>query len=273
MDMAVLENRWIRHEARREVGFLLHNFVAAAKSLIDHSRAVYRHLYKPKGLIPDYQAEIDRRFLSDPLSRFVVDLRRMAQHYRLPSISITHHFENIGSDTKVDTRLVLSVADLGTFQEWTAPASGYLDRAGKDIDISTLARNYYDHVIAFYGWFRTEQKKVHGETPAVYAYLTKHGPHSDSDRILAQIADNVAQIERKPRERLTFADMFNVLAPAFTILDQRILMLCQHSPQVWLREALALIESRFTLPLAVRNRLEAMTPPGASRQTGRKCPS
>src|SRR5687768_14347232 len=66
--MSEVGSRWLAHEAMLEVMCLLHNFVAAAKSLVDHTRVVYRDLYESRGAIPRYQDEVDRRFVKDPLS-------------------------------------------------------------------------------------------------------------------------------------------------------------------------------------------------------------
>src|SRR5712671_7127771 len=61
-EMIALDDGWHRQEAMGEVLYLLHNYVAAAKSLVDQSRRVYRKLYEPTGLLPSYQQEIAERF-------------------------------------------------------------------------------------------------------------------------------------------------------------------------------------------------------------------
>jgi len=61
----------------------LHNFVVAALTLVDHSRNLNKELYAQRGLFPEYQAEVERRFVNDPLVQFVQKLRHLAQHRRL----------------------------------------------------------------------------------------------------------------------------------------------------------------------------------------------
>jgi hypothetical protein len=49
-------------EDQIEITRLLHNFVAAAKSLVDHTRRLYDNLYRTANLIPTYPEEIRTRF-------------------------------------------------------------------------------------------------------------------------------------------------------------------------------------------------------------------
>jgi hypothetical protein len=58
----------------------LHNYLAAASSLIDHTRVLYREIDQPSGLIPDYQAEVDARFKNNGLARLVNGLRNVNLH-------------------------------------------------------------------------------------------------------------------------------------------------------------------------------------------------
>ena len=60
-ELGAVDQRWRQHEAMKEVAFLLHDFVAAALSLIDHSRVFHREMYEPRDLIPEYQLEVHAR--------------------------------------------------------------------------------------------------------------------------------------------------------------------------------------------------------------------
>jgi hypothetical protein len=106
-----------------EVMCLLHNFVAAAKSLVDHTRVAYRDLYAASGAIPQYQTEVDRRFVNDPLSKFIAGLREMAQHVRLPMVSVQFHLENHAprGGGVFETQFQLKVADLRRFSGGARP--------------------------------------------------------------------------------------------------------------------------------------------------------
>jgi hypothetical protein len=261
VDLATVTNRWLLHEAMLEVQFLLHNFVAAAQSLIDHSRVLYKHIYEPSGALPKYQEEVNRRFKSDPLTQFVRGLRQMAEHYRLPTIGADFSMENLpAGGATFETKLQLRVADLRQFSEWKAPAKMYLDAAGASIDVAVATRAYYDHVIDFYNWFRQQQKLVHGLTPELWAHLTKHGMESPGPAIVREVLANVGKLE-VPERPITFRDLEEALSPALTILDSRNLKLCLHDPHHWIDVALAAICARFDFPDDLPARLHALVRP------------
>ena len=259
--MLGVENRWLVHEAMLEVTCLLHNFVAAAKSLVDHSRVVYRDLYEPRGAIPEYQAEVDRRFKHDPLSKFIAGLREMSQHQRLPNVTTEFHFENQapGGGTAFETRLQLKVADLLRYSGWTTPARHYLESADKTIDIAAVTRDYWDHVVAFYDWFRQQQRAVHGDAADEYARSAMHGLYDTNAKVFGEIFANVVKLEQRDSSTpLKYTDLSDALAPALTIVDGRALHLCMHDPHHWIDVALAAISRRFTVPDELAPRLRAL---------------
>jgi len=144
--------------AFEEILRLLHNFVAAAFTLVDHSRVLYGELYKDTGLFPGYRAEVDRRFASEPLVQFVQKLRQLAQHVRLPAVS--YHLE-ARADPGIRRRLALSKSDLLQFKGWTAPAKVYLAAAAEQIDLSEVVEAYVNQVRAFYEWMEQRQREIH----------------------------------------------------------------------------------------------------------------
>jgi hypothetical protein len=269
LDISGEDSRWLRHEAMQEVGFLLHNFVAAAQSLVDHARVVYRQLYEPGGLVPEYQAEVEARFITDPLSQFVIGLRQMAQHYRLPNIGLTQSFTMIpggGGRATVTVRVLLRVDDLQSFGSWNASAKKYMAAAGTEISISDLCESYYNHIIAFYDWFDACRTTVHGAAPAIYSRLTKHGIRSPEAEIVAAITANVDALSKVPRGEITYEKLFGALAPALTLMDQRALMLCQHDATCWIEEAVRALLDRFPTAASLKAKLVALVsqdPPAA----------
>ena len=72
----------------REVTRLLHNFVAAAKSLVEHTRNHMRAKYAATDFKKEYQARIDQHFTRDPLVQFVEDLRNYMLHKSLAAASL-----------------------------------------------------------------------------------------------------------------------------------------------------------------------------------------
>jgi hypothetical protein len=65
-----------------EIDRLLHNFLAAAKTLVDHTRRIMNEAYDGSDLMTQYSAEVERLF-SDGPPTFVQDLRNYFLHYDL----------------------------------------------------------------------------------------------------------------------------------------------------------------------------------------------
>ena len=55
----------------KEVTRLLHNFVASAKTLVDHTRIIAREMYENTDFWKEYEAQIAQRLASNPLVQFV----------------------------------------------------------------------------------------------------------------------------------------------------------------------------------------------------------
>ncbi len=110
-------------EAGRHVVFCLHNYVASAQSLVDHSRNLYEgKLNESIRPFSDYKERVEKDFAYDPLARFVICLRHYCQHYKAPTISIL--------TTNPSGRLVrevqLPLTSLLTSDRWNSEAKTYL---------------------------------------------------------------------------------------------------------------------------------------------------
>src|SRR4051812_13968222 len=93
LDPAQYVARWdIRHPERfeeflAETDRLLHNFLAGAASLRDHTRRLWTK-YPPKDeyLTTEFTLRINETFATSPLARFVQELRNLTVHRSLPVV-------------------------------------------------------------------------------------------------------------------------------------------------------------------------------------------
>lgn len=154
-----VRNRDRLNNSLSEVLRLLHNFVAAAMSLVDHTRNIYDKLYKETGKFPDYQDRINKEFVNNPLIHFVHCLRQYCQHYRAPDISIQTSWNK--NDGKFKKTIDLLKDDLKAFSSWNANASKYLDLIEKRVDVDELIGAYRKKVLGFHVWFNSRQKEIH----------------------------------------------------------------------------------------------------------------
>lgn len=156
----VLINPEFMDRARLEATRLLHNFLASAKTLVDHSLVFYRQMYEAENRFPDYQGRVKEEFLEDPLTQFIQRFRQYSQHYKSPNIGVSEKMSN-GEFTR---SVYLQKSDLLKFDGWNATAKKYMEGiAGADIDILAVMRAYRDKIQNFYKWFSERQKEIHAD--------------------------------------------------------------------------------------------------------------
>lgn len=152
-----LENRLILDQLLLEIARLLHNFVAASFSLVEHARRFYSRNYKNDGRFNDYDLQVKERFAEDPLCQFVQDLRNFFIHKKVPKVSSTLSF---GPGQEVDNTMFLDKDDLENF-EWKPRARHYLDAAPAQIDMLMVVSSYEAKVSAFYEWVFGRLEDIH----------------------------------------------------------------------------------------------------------------
>lgn len=253
-----VRQRWRLHDVMLEVAFLLHNYVASAQSLVDHSRVLYRHLFEPQGLMPNYQPEVDNRFVNNPLTQFVLKLRQMSQHYTLPNVGHNTSFHQGPQGGTMQITLFLNKADLLRFDSWNAAARRYLDSVGERIDIHELVRSYHSHVLAFYEWFRAEQGRALGPVFEVASRLQAALFDVGLDSMFADIEGRLAALEAVEPASITHSAIRQSLLPGLTLQEER--QLSRHSGDLraWVGSALTYLQARRELPADIVSRLDAL---------------
>jgi len=150
-------------EAHMEVMRLFHNFLASAKSLIDHTRVFVDEHYGKTPLVQIYQQKITIDFATDPLMKFIQDLRNYMVHCGLPSgsmsLSIKRNPET-GSHT-MESTVSIYKKNLLLWGKWTSVSLSYLEAADEEIKISTLSKAYEGKVRIFSEWLDDELQKHH----------------------------------------------------------------------------------------------------------------
>jgi hypothetical protein len=80
MELWRLDNRTKLGSFIDEVTRLLHNFLASAQSLVDHTRVFKNKMYKGHTFKKVYQDKVDRELKHSPIVCFVQDLRNYVLH-------------------------------------------------------------------------------------------------------------------------------------------------------------------------------------------------
>jgi len=156
-----VKNIHLIYARQREVGRLLHNFVAAAKLQVDNTRRIYEKLYKKEEQFTECKAELKNRFASNPLVQFIHCLRNYCLKYESPPVFSTMSLELEPSGGEI--RLKLNKSKLEQYSKWTSYANNFLSKQRGSIDLLEVVDEYYSSVMNFHDWFGLHMKAIHTE--------------------------------------------------------------------------------------------------------------
>ena len=137
---------------------LLHNFLAAAFTLKEHTRTVRRRVVP--GFREGYEREASRRFAADGAFLMCQGLRNYSTHWQ----PITLHYTAQGLPP-TSTTVVMRRQDLLSWKNWPGPAKAWLRQGNDDIELLAISTEYYRKVLSFHSWFsdaveRTRQADI-----------------------------------------------------------------------------------------------------------------
>lgn len=149
----------------QELTRLLHNFLASARSLVDHTRAVMKEWYGGTELHYEYTQEIQKRIISKELPGFIEELRNYALHYRLPVTTATVKvwYDPATSQQRENASLILEKPILLQWSGWTAKGKRFLLNADKEIRIETLVDQYFQDIQNLHQWISASLQNEHKE--------------------------------------------------------------------------------------------------------------
>lgn len=135
----------------------LHNFVAAAISLVEHTRRIVRAMYKETPFIYDYQSELESRIISNEQIQFLHDLRNFTLHYDLPPVAASLDLNVI------EHKLVIDIELLKKWTNWKSIPKKFLASQSSDIILIDLVKNYAEIIFQFHDWLYNKQCEIHKE--------------------------------------------------------------------------------------------------------------
>ncbi|MEO7098248.1 MAG: hypothetical protein ABI162_02720 [Luteolibacter sp.] len=136
MEYRDFENHMIRY---------LHNFLAAVKTMVEHTRNMMRgDSISPKHRL-EYQEQIKIRF-SDDLSKFVEDFRNYTLHFGLPKIS------HICTIPEEKWQIALNLHQLHDWEGWTARSKNFIATHPEQIRLAWLVSSYLQKAMEMHEW-------------------------------------------------------------------------------------------------------------------------
>lgn len=152
-------------QAHRESMRLFHNFLASAKSLVDHTRVFVEETYAGTSVLTLYNEHTTKTFAEDHLSKFVHDLRNYMVHKGLPGCQMSIEAKNFGPNGQcaIESTVSLRTGDLLAWGRWHRLSVEYLEQAPEQIKLSSIAASYGDRVLSFYAWFDSTLDDFHAQ--------------------------------------------------------------------------------------------------------------
>lgn len=154
-------DRWVRRENQQfltDVMGRLHNYVAAAKTLVEHTRIQMRASYDEKELA-EYEAKVQEFFGSSDLSHFVQELRNYFLHRGIP---VTSAQIRGGATGAVEAgEISINVAKLLPWDGWRTEARRHLESMEEDEPLLSIIEAYTGIVQRFFDWLGEWQTALH----------------------------------------------------------------------------------------------------------------
>lgn len=155
-----VRNREELNQFFKEVTRLLHNYLASAMTLVDHTRILVNELYAEgrfAEFYEEYRSKIKETFAENPLHQFIQGLRNYIVHKELPMVG------SILNLNEINANLIVDLAELGKNFDWSKFAKQYLNDKGDDEKLETFVSDYFNLVYEFHKWFYNRQLEVHAE--------------------------------------------------------------------------------------------------------------
>jgi hypothetical protein len=155
-----VERRAESHKVLEEITRLLHNFLASARSLLDHTNTHMTKLYIGHPLLSEYETRRADFLTSTPVHQFVQRLRNYAQHYKLP---LTGSLLSYEAPKDLTITYYLNTGELRKWKGWSSTGRKYLESFQDILPVRKLAEDYVSLVKEFFGWLDKSQLEVNSE--------------------------------------------------------------------------------------------------------------
>lgn len=164
VNILMQNNRQGSDQLHREINRKIHNFVASAMTLVEHTRNFMREYYSETEIFKDYENKIKDELSQDTLIKFIQDLRNYMVHNGLPPTQMFMEFKSLmdGSGTGITTTGIRIKTDkLLEWSRWTNLAKEYLQSLGEFINIYTMITEYQSKILEFHNWLNVALENHH----------------------------------------------------------------------------------------------------------------
>ena len=146
-----LQNEVIRH---------LHNFLASARSLVDHTRAIMNEPFISEAHRTEYREEVALIIAGDPLIGFMHELRNFTLHRSIPLTSLQLSLNLSGL---FDSSVLVDLDQMADWDGWRSAGKAFIGSHRPTIRIMALVDGYEGTIRMFGEWFGLQFQKHYGK--------------------------------------------------------------------------------------------------------------
>lgn len=140
-----------------------HNYLAGAKTLLEHTRVLKDDLYGVTPFAEEYRAQREEKIKGTPLIPFVEDLFSFMLLEEIPFALAELSLGGVGDGIEVDSAVKLEVSKLREWKQWSDEGREYLAGLDDKVKLGDIIDEHKSIVAEFYRWFATRQSDLHGE--------------------------------------------------------------------------------------------------------------
>ena len=137
----------------------LHNMLASAVSLVDHTRRLQAR-YEGTDFYVEFTRRNDDVRTADG-SVFLRNLRNYLLHYGV--LGFVHHISFPSGDSPLVSEVRLNCENLQHWDGWTAPAKVYMVTAGETVHLTSTVQTYVGSMNDLYNWVFDQFEGLHGD--------------------------------------------------------------------------------------------------------------
>lgn len=165
ISLMIEDNRDAGEQTHREINRHIHNFVAAAKTVVDHNRVLLEERYGEGNILKEISKRISETVGINPVCKFVHDLRNYMVHKGLPNSEMYLHATNNGPGEAMHfvTGVRIKTESLWNYSGWTAPAKNYINQSNEYIDIGAFTQEYVNEIRKFNDWLDSKLIEHHSK--------------------------------------------------------------------------------------------------------------
>ena len=148
----------VREKFQATLDRFIHNYVAATKSLVDHTRRLTQR-YGGSPFAVEYEQR-KKLVAAAGATAFVNDLRNFVLHRALPLTGHTVRFQRDPIE-EFESQAYLQTRSLLEWDGWSSKAKDYLAARGETVDLSAAIEDHMQLVRALYDWLFAQFGELH----------------------------------------------------------------------------------------------------------------